>query len=705
MAIDPYTARRDPATGRFLPIENNPILDNWAATEPDPMKYVNGYIKSVKGTYANYEALVGLTLKQQMTVTFGQYGATPDTGRRLYQTIQQADAAAYMALRSWAGLRDVHDLVLLLIRLNRVHGYLVNLLRKDVKYMTFWANEPDPVLANEIKIMEKWMRQGALPDLYAAQRAARLKDLLDALAAEGVYGYFEYPNTSRAKWHKTGAGNAQENARLEAEERKKEAAYMQEYENKFWQAAARARAEYEEIYVPGFNDVIAIPAIQRMTPEQKKARKKQQLEHMLHSPNPRIAQKLQRIATLTDAIEDYLGTGTAATWGITSLLSRWSPFIAEKVAPKLLPGIGWLLMAETMLNLVTGLFSSASNPMGAKRILESARRLSPKKAWAAVKDVEELKKWRPGVGALLEAGEAAQQLTGYGLHLAAIMGCISEIFWGVHDMITGDADTLRIVFPWGRIGPPSRQPGAVAAGRAALAAAPPSEQDKKAYNAIKPFLELLPAAVTFETSEQVPLMITFQSAAELGTKQSFHHQWADIYDQIKDWPLIENPPDNPITREVLSEMGFDPDKKVGHLYIDGPEMPTVKELMDLYPGDPAEHWNQLITSTGDTWQTYARNCIHWDFDRAMIDVLAYPNGGVEYHNTSDLDMLIIAAKMSIIPPKDTPQYDMTAFCDLMRNEILRLKTWPSKTFIQRVAIRCWGQFDIQCPPVKVWHPH
>jgi hypothetical protein len=119
---------------------------------------------------------------------------------------------------------------------------------------------------------------------------------------------------------------------------------------------------------------------------------------------------------------------------IEDLISTAAPFLAafaKRIAPRALPGIGWLLLAADISNALVGI-------LGAPLV----GRLPKAKAWQDLIQAAALRRLPPaqrlfpdtvraGIGYLLEAGQALKTLTGYGLQLGGIMATISETIWAI----------------------------------------------------------------------------------------------------------------------------------------------------------------------------------------------------------------------------------------------------------------------------------
>ena len=226
-------------------------------------------------------------------------------------------------------------------------------------------------------------------------------------------------------------------------------------------------------------------------------RRKYYAYKMKHRPEPEYAQHLTRILTDLDNVEDIL-----ATAGYTAMAAG---VVVPATAPVLETVGGVLEAACVPLNLAEASLGLATGPMGAKRAFEALIRLTPtgrlmktahtgilgkiaektglsklieratkkgitkemadkifkKKITEAVEKYDgkylgqkigqlplkhRLKYAMPHWGTLLEAGQAAQTITGYGLVLGPFMGAVSDMAWAGVRKVQGKQ--VKIYMPW-----------------------------------------------------------------------------------------------------------------------------------------------------------------------------------------------------------------------------------------------------------------
>lgn len=559
-------------------------------------------------------------------------------------------------------------------------GFIAYLNSGDPRWIRTGKIKASKGLKNMINIYLEMARLGALEANEDKGRNELREQVLKMAEEEGIYGYFKNDESELARWIQTSAKTREELKRDPEYIAAKAREETRESEQLKYGINAVYANESVEISCPSLTDIFRFGALSKYFGEDEVERRKQMYRHFLSSPIPKKFLKLQRIAKETDDIEDYISTGIGATWVGAKVAARYAPGLAKLVGERAIPVLGWAMLITDLLNFATGLFSLGSNPMGVKRVIEGAKALGFKNARGRVKNAERIKNWKPSVGTILEALQASEDATGYGLRLGPLMGCISEMFWGTTKLISGDVDKVKVSMPWDR----------------------PGTMEYKAYKALGAAGELLPMLYHTKPELYVATVATIAIALEAGAKKSFHPQWDKVYLQIKDMELVETPPDNPYTRQALKELGFDPDEKVGYLGIDGPYMPKVSQLGDFYDRPPGKDLETKVLELKDSWTAYAWNCALYDLDTISLDALAYPDGGVEYHHWSDLDMLVITAKLGVVPPRNTPPEAIKAYCDQISMFLQINDKWPTRNDLQKWATAIFGIYDTTCPPTHTY---
>lgn len=216
-----------------------------------------------------------------------------------------------------------------------------------------------------------------------------------------------------------------------------------------------------------------------------------------HSPVPKEIQHITRILTDIDNVEDILATAAFASYAIGIIIPLLAPIFEA---------LGGILSAACVpLNLIEASLGLATGPMGMKRGLEGLIKLTPagrimkvahvgllgkiadkigltsfieKKAAKGISEEmaskifkqkitkeierkegkylgtriaklplkERLKYAMPSWGTMLEAGQAAQTITGYGLLLGPIFGTASDAAFAGVRYVNGEK--VKFYWPW-----------------------------------------------------------------------------------------------------------------------------------------------------------------------------------------------------------------------------------------------------------------
>lgn len=173
------------------------------------------------------------------------------------------------------------------------------------------------------------------------------------------------------------------------------------------------------INTPGWDDIIKIRPDSSLPIAEQMAKKREQAIALSQSPVPQVLQGLTQYISMLDDTEDILSTAL--------LLAR--PLL-RRLPARLIPGLGWILLAKDALDLGTYLLSLAlTGPTGKRGIIEQVKALSFKRGNRIRKATDFFNKV-PGLGAILEGLQATETIFGVGLCLGPVMGMISDHIWG-----------------------------------------------------------------------------------------------------------------------------------------------------------------------------------------------------------------------------------------------------------------------------------
>lgn len=157
------------------------------------------------------------------------------------------------------------------------------------------------------------------------------------------------------------------------------------------------------------------------------------------SPLPIAVKWIPNVINFLDDAQDLLYTAL--------VLGKW---LAPRVFLRLAPGLGWVLLANDLLNVSTGLLGVALASRSMKRgMLETLELLGTNRARRLGKVAAFMEK-TPIIPFLLQAGQASTTLTGYGLSLGAAMGMVTDSIWSAIRAVQGAQITIK--------GPPPADP-------------------------------------------------------------------------------------------------------------------------------------------------------------------------------------------------------------------------------------------------------
>lgn len=168
-----------------------------------------------------------------------------------------------------------------------------------------------------------------------------------------------------------------------------------------------------------------------LSPQEKRYRMAKWKEQQEKSHVPGWAKELQKWVTRLDDIEDILSSAAA--------ISRLGAFLIPQAAPILAPLSAALELAALAFDIPKDLLAVPLGPMGLKRTYEDAGKLLH--PWKTIKTIlkkeapKTLKEAMPGLGTMLEIGQAAKTLTGHGISLGPMMGAISNVWFGALEKV------------------------------------------------------------------------------------------------------------------------------------------------------------------------------------------------------------------------------------------------------------------------------
>ena len=200
---------------------------------------------------------------------------------------------------------------------------------------------------------------------------------------------------------------------------------------KYWPAETRAYADSFRnrgavdytINIPGIQDIVRIPVL-----EDKELKRQRWLRYKnTKNPAPGYAQLAAQHLNFIDDAQDLLFTALALAWPLL-----------RKLPYRFLPGLGWILAANDVLNMMTCLLGFAARPGLTKpECFQILATLRGGRVWGVNRALKFLQKF-PLYGFVLQAPQALFTVTkdilggpGYGVLPGPIMGMLSDTFWAL----------------------------------------------------------------------------------------------------------------------------------------------------------------------------------------------------------------------------------------------------------------------------------
>jgi hypothetical protein len=191
------------------------------------------------------------------------------------------------------------------------------------------------------------------------------------------------------------------------------------------------------IDVPGLNEIIVW-----RSPTDDEVKEVKRRYATRRSPVPKMLQWLPQVIQVLDDTEDLISTA-----------APWVSLAARRLAPRLVPGLGWVVLAADVANVLTGLLGAplvgrlpkVKAVQDLKQSISHARRFDARRVFP-----RGVRGW---MGYALEAGQALQTVTGYGLRLGGIMATISDFVWGLYRwVVEGSRFVIRAPIPTDPVG-------------------------------------------------------------------------------------------------------------------------------------------------------------------------------------------------------------------------------------------------------------
>jgi len=190
----------------------------------------------------------------------------------------------------------------------------------------------------------------------------------------------------------------------------------------------------DEVYtidIPGAADVFRVP----IPGQDDEALRRQRIARMRSKRGalPESLDWIPPLITTLDDAQDMLIVG----------LTLAKPLL-KRLPARFVPYLGWLLLANDVINLTTMLAGMITGGTGVKRSHLDALDIMNSNRLRRINKVSMFLSRTNWLGFALQAGQVSETLSGYGLTLGSIMGCVSDSAWGLIRLAQGAEVQVRM---------------------------------------------------------------------------------------------------------------------------------------------------------------------------------------------------------------------------------------------------------------------
>lgn len=369
------------------------------------------------------------------------------------------------------------------------------------------------------------------------------------------------------------------------------------------------------IRIPQVSDIIHLIPNDLKTDQEKKTEKKMNLMRIIESPAPSFAKKYSSIMTWIDNIQDT----TSILYTAVNLLGR----VAPKAFGKVLPILGWLMLPLDMLDYLNAIGRAPFAGLQAKRATCDFLHHNPFGKNAQWERKERIRNFKPGWGDLLQALQTLDQLTGVGISLGAIMGCIMDSAFGLYKYLNGEK--VRWSFDQ------------------------PSMKDYERYagKGLRYSALINSEGQTF-TEEMHFWNFFCGSMSTLVAAPLIHsNTLIDAPEDPMNVVIPADTPYDPLTIEVIREAGLDVDAGVGWPFNDE-KFITLNDLSDTIAVRSHSVFRDYMFRHTTDWYGYVA-AVLWDHTIPIMIQAADPSGEETIDDTDEMKILYRLIKAPLLP--------------------------------------------------------
>lgn len=367
------------------------------------------------------------------------------------------------------------------------------------------------------------------------------------------------------------------------------------------------QASYE---VPLFDwwDVVHIVPEPFLSKETQKFRKRRRAQRLAQSKIPEIVQEIGTIMNWFDDIEDFLVTATT--------LLR---IVLPKIAPRLLPYVGWVLLVADIINLIQPWRYLMPSGTAGKGEAWKLKDLNPFGTKAKIRRQKALLRKIPTIGEWIEILQTTDQLFGVGLSFGPLIGAAEELLFG----LIHSGETKWELYP-------AKDPVNEAC-RLQLAGAGMNRALK--YLEFEDFLHYAVA-----TSYSFSILQWWYEPQDISTLERNEHL-----------SITPPPTDNFITKAILEELGFSPTQAWNWPL---PGRPRTVKVSDLTIDDVTElvnQWKELMTNAPVMQLDWFLGSIMVQTAKDSVAIISADPDNIDFAPTQETSIMLRMLEQGISP--------------------------------------------------------
>ncbi|MGR3319635.1 MAG: hypothetical protein ACUZ8O_14300 [Candidatus Anammoxibacter sp.] len=421
--------------------------------------------------------------------------------------------------------------------------------------------------------------------------------------------------------------------------------------------------EYE-IRIPGLSQVFRFAPPQEMTVEAKRAVIRRAREK---SPMPGFLQWIPRVINIIDDAQDILTTG----------LTLAKPLL-RRIPGRFVPVLGWVLLANDILNISTALLSTAAGGAVPKKVVKNMMEQFGKGKYKPTASMKRFFGKTNKLSFALQAAQASETITGYGLSLGGIMGVITDSFWSI----------MRI-----------------AQGRKVTITTPPefSAIDKASRFLIQTFTFYWGGG--FLTKDQEMLIHCARKiATDICSESVDYGGRAGRIRKAESFLIPNIVPWNDISRRALIAEGVDPDVDQLPLLLDGNVNTTFGEAIVSVNSEHLRTQNGLKNLYGKTDEANINQLILDETGIQTTEALQTRGRQYTYEFTVDQRMVLRAVEFGIFPPDgvNVTVTKVAEWSNLLQTIITQVGAQvPPERMMRTVMTTVFGGYQEGAPSLRV----